>query len=176
MAWRISQLGDAANGETTHSEMWHRLIVYHDSTPRTDDTYTHIARIESPRKGDSHAIYHSPKGTWHISREDEPQPVAKPSETLRSLIETHHEHPDQWPVLLDALQEEYPQLWDAIDAHRGARAASEAEQYARAFEQIAADFAADRRLRVTRYAADGTRTVTIERPSEIAAKLQRSDS
>lgn len=63
-----------------------------------------------------------------------------PSEHLQQLIAQHHLHPDQWPILLDALQEEYPQLWDAIESHHAARRAaaeSDATQYARAFEEIA---------------------------------------
>lgn len=66
--------------------------------------------------------------------------VQPPSERVQQLIAQHHLHPDQWPMLLDALQEEYPQLHEAIESHHAARRAaaeSDATQYARAFEEIA---------------------------------------
>lgn len=66
--------------------------------------------------------------------------VPAPSERLQQLIAQHHLHPDQWPILLDALQEEYPQLHEAIESHHAARRAaaeSDATQYARAFTEIA---------------------------------------
>lgn len=71
--------------------------------------------------------------------------AAKPSDHLKQLIAQHHLHPDQWPILLDALQEEYPQLWDSIEAHRAARLTSSssssssgdaAATYARAFAEV----------------------------------------
>ena len=126
--------GVESRTEHTNGSFAHSMRVAHN--PHPDAEMSHQVSLWQP--GQKFAIFEVRRGDA-IVRGVPPtgsgfsKVVQPPSESLRVLIEHHHEHPDQWPVLLDALQEEYPHLWDAIEAHRAARRDSAAEQYARAF-------------------------------------------
>lgn len=135
MAWHV----DVASLATTHyGDGDHRLSVRRDGSVRIwrggpfPSPGMHYAASlgTSSQKGKAFVEVLTPNG-WERSH------AAAPSENLQQLIAQHHLHPDQWPILLDALQEEYPQLHEAIEAHHAARRSSEAEQYARAFASAA---------------------------------------
>lgn len=176
MSFKVLTYANRSPGEgnaTYHRdhERDHFLTVRH---------YPEIGRYEvSLRSGPYHrAITHtddSPHATVSQFTESGSgnDRVSPPSERLKSLIASHHTNA-AWMPLLDALAEEYPDHFEsAVAEHTRARSESETAHYARALEATLTDLRNDTPLRVTRFAADGTRTVAMERPSEIAAKAAR---
>lgn len=99
--------------------------------PYPDNPRHSIRSVFDYRSGQTRAAIHHHIGPRQLESDD----VPAPSDRVQQLIAQHHLHPDQWPILLDALQEEYPQLHEAIESHHAARRAaaeSDATQYARA--------------------------------------------
>lgn len=176
MSWRTDSMSYRHIGqyETAHhnDDSEHSLIVAshrHGAngvvvlrSPSGDGVQRHTLTFAAGRP--TTFTYHNRLGA------DYPEETHEPSERLKSLITSHHEN-KAWMPLLDALAEEYPEHFEsAVAEHTRARSESDATQYARSIAAALADVLADEPLRVTRFDADGTRTVTRERLSEIAAK------
>lgn len=133
--WRVENAGSAYSDATIHRPSNRRggLIVGfhpHDNRYSVSLSDGHL----------SHALV-SEDGWTRLTKRSGPlltldgeEEAAPPSETLKQLIKQHRQHPDQWPILLDAIQEEYPQLHEAIEAHHAARRSDDSAtaQYARA--------------------------------------------
>ena len=134
MAFHVSNFPRAGGNTTLHVDRDHRSghSITVSSHPPTPGWPTHTVTFGLPPHQHDlpNALIWTAGEERAIAGGEHAQP---PSEHLRQLIAQHHEHPDQWPILLDALQEEYPQLHDAIEAHHAARRSSDAAQYARAF-------------------------------------------
>lgn len=144
MSFEIKTKSFPKYSRTTHRDATgHSLVVDYENNEDSERGYVSLQHPTDEGKAVGQAIGFRgdrPEAAIRTKRggETTTETVRQPSDRLRSLVANHHESPDQWPILLNALVEEYPEHFtDAVAAHTAARHASDATQYARAYTAAA---------------------------------------
>ena len=131
MSWTVTSTPtDGGGHETVHGlrepdrhRPSHTLSVAHYPEPSRDTT--HFVSMMDPTRNDRSLWWPTGKHGADRAYLGHGEYGPPPSEELRTLIETHGAHPDQWMPLLDKLAEEYPDHFnEAVSRHTAARAQS----------------------------------------------------